>query len=64
MTAAATRAQPRMSDGAAAALLGVGLLVLFMATVDVTIANIALPSIQRDLGLSPRGASGSRRPTR
>ncbi|KXO88231.1 hypothetical protein AXK56_12775 [Tsukamurella pulmonis] len=53
MTAAATRAQPRMSDGAAAALLGVGLLVLFMATVDVTIANIALPSIQRDLGLSP-----------
>ncbi|BDH58739.1 MFS transporter [Tsukamurella sp. PLM1] len=56
MTAAVSRDDARITDGAAAALLGVGLLVLFMATVDVTIANIALPSIQRDLGLTPGGA--------
>jgi hypothetical protein len=45
----------------ALAVLGIAYL---MVVLDVSIVNVALPSIQEDLGFSPRTSSGSSAATR
>ena len=54
MTTDATRPDP--DRWKALAVLGVAYLMVIL---DVSIVNVALPSVQTDLGFSPRTSNGS-----
>src|ERR1700750_255365 len=50
----------RLGRGSANAVLGIVAVAQFMVVLDASVVNVALPSIQRDVGFSERSLSGVR----